>query len=220
MPLSPTRRQALLRFAEQNGAVIVEDDYDGEFRYEGSPIQALRNNRSEAHVCYVGSFSKCMFPSIRLGFLVPPPWALSALIKAKNATDWHSSIPIQAATARFIQDGHLARHIRRVRKIYHDRQRRLVDALEKRLGNVLRVVPSFYGMHVGALARMPLDCEAASRALAGRGIFIHSLDRYYAETPEQSGFVLAFAAADRQQLDLAVEALAEEVSRLMLHASH
>jgi len=211
MPLSPRRRQALLRFAERTGAVIVEDDYDGEFRYDGSPLEALRGQSSAAHVCYVGSFSKCMFPAIRLGFLVPPAWALPALIAAKNSTDWHSSVPIQAAVARFILDGHLARHIRRVRRTYRDRRELLLDLLEQRLGPHLTVVPSFYGMHIAALAREKIDCETVSRALSQRGILIHSLDRYFVGPPTQIGFVIAYAAADADELPLAVNALAEEV---------
>ena len=105
--MSPARRRALVRFAEQTSAVLVEDDYDGEFRYDGSPIEALRSHSSSGHVCYVGSFSKSMFPSLRLGFIVPPAWTLPALVAAKNSTDWHCSIPIQAAVARFILDGPL-----------------------------------------------------------------------------------------------------------------
>lgn len=211
MPMSPRRRRALLRFAELSGALIVEDDYDGEFRYDGSPIEALRSHASSSHVCYVGSFSKCMFPSLRLGFLVPPGWALPALVTAKNSTDWHSSVPVQAAVARFILDGHLARHIRCVRRIYRDRRELLLDLLDQRLGQQLRVVPSFYGMHVATLARKKIDCEAISRALSARGILIHSLDRYFVGPPAQTGFVIAYAAADSHQLRLAVDALADEV---------
>ena len=126
IPLSPLRRQALLDLARQTGAVIVEDDYDGEFRYGGSPLEALRGEASADHVFYVGSFSKCMLPAIRLGFLVAPRWALSALVAAKNASDWHCSSPIQTAVGGFIRDGHLARHIRRVRRIYLKRRDHLV----------------------------------------------------------------------------------------------
>jgi GntR family transcriptional regulator/MocR family aminotransferase len=215
MPMSPRRRQALLRFAEQTGAVIVEDDYDGEFRYDGSPIEALRSGASSGHVCYVGSFSKCMFPSLRLGFLVPPRWALPALVAAKNSTDWHCSVPVQAAVARFILDGHLARHIRRVRRIYRDRRELVLNLLDRSLGQHLTVVPSFYGMHIAALARKTIDCEAISQALSRRGILIHSLDRYFVDPPGQIGFVIAYAAADSRQLALAVNALAEEVGEFV-----
>jgi GntR family transcriptional regulator/MocR family aminotransferase len=152
-----------------------------------------------------------MFPSLRLGFLVPPSWAMPALVAAKNSTDWHCSVPVQAAVARFILDGHLARHIRRVRRIYRDRRELLLELLDQRLGQQLRVIPSFYGMHIAALAGRKTDCDAISRALSARGILIHSLDRYFVGPPTQSGFVIAYAAADSHQLRLAVDALADEI---------
>jgi GntR family transcriptional regulator/MocR family aminotransferase len=215
MPMSPRRREALLRFARQNGAVIVEDDYDGEFRYDGSPLEALRSSASASHVLYVGSFSKCMFPAVRLGFIVSPAWALRSLVAAKNSTDWHSSVPVQAAVAGFIHDGHLTRHIRRVRRIYRDRRERLIDLLERQLGDVLDVVPSFYGMHVTAIARDGIDCEAVSEALAQRGIMIHSLARYFLGPATPFGFVLGYAAADSAILEKSVDALAEAVAVTM-----
>lgn len=214
MPMSPRRRRALLRFAEQTGAVVIEDDYDGEFRYDGSPIEALRSLASSGQVCYVGSFSKCMFPSLRLGFLVPPSWALPALIAAKNATDWHCSIPLQAAVARFIVDGHLARHIRRVRRLYRDRRDLLLGLVDERLGQVFTAVPSFYGMHISLLARKELDCDAISHALARHGVLIHSLDRYFIGRVAEPGFVIGYAAADRDELKRAVNLLAKVVLEL------
>jgi len=213
MPMSGQRREALLRFARQNGAIIVEDDYDGEFRYDGSPLEALRGSTSANHVLYVGSFSKCMFPAIRLGFAVSPPWALPALVAAKNSSDWHSSVPIQAAVAAFINEGHLARHIARVRRIYRDRRARLLELVQERLDDALAIVPSFYGMHVAAIAREGIDGEAVSDALTKRGIMIHSLARYFLGTAARSGFIIGYAAADASVLETAVSAIAEEVAR-------
>ena len=211
MPMSPRRREALLDFARQNGAIIVEDDYDGEFRYDGSPLEALRGGTSASHVFYVGSFSKCMFPAIRLGFMVAPEWALPALIAVKNSTDWHCSIPIQAAVAEFIRDGHLTRHIRRVRRIYRDRRDHLISLLEQRLGDRLSVVPSFYGMHLTAIARGKIDCDAVSKSLARRGIMVHTLSRYFLGAETRSGIILGYAAADLDSLRITVRALAEEI---------
>lgn len=212
MPMSPRRREALLRFARHNGAVIVEDDYDGEFRYDGSPLEALRGITSASHVFYVGSFSKCMFPAIRLGFIVAPEWALPALVAAKNSTDWHCSIPIQAALAEFIRDGHLTRHIRRVRRIYRDRRDLLLTLLEQRLGDRLSVVPSFYGMHLTAITRDGIDCEAVSKDLARSGIMVHGLSRYFLGPQTRSGIILGYAAADFDSLRIAVEALARKLA--------
>jgi GntR family transcriptional regulator/MocR family aminotransferase len=211
MPMSSQRREALLAFSARNGALIVEDDYDGEFRYDGSPLEALRGAASMSQVFYVGSFSKCMFPAIRLGFIVAPEWALPALVAAKNAGDWHCSIPIQAAVAGFIHDGHLTRHIRRIRMIYRDRRYHLITLLQRRLGAALAIVPSFYGMHVATVARDGIDCEAASKALAARGIMIHSFARYFLGPPSKSGFVLSYGGADFTDLDAAIASLAAEL---------
>lgn len=211
MPLSPRRREALLALAQRTGAIIVEDDYDGEFRYGGSPLEALRGAASADHVFYVGSFSKCMLPAIRLGFLVAPGWALPALVAAKNASDWHCSTPIQMAVGAFIRDGHLSRHIRSVRRRYLDRRDHLIGLLKARLGNALMVIPSFYGMHLSAITDGCIDCEAVSNALATRGVMIHSLARYHLGPAERSGFIIGYAAVDLNSLEAATKALAEEI---------
>jgi len=211
MSMSPPRRRQLLEFAAQSGAVIVEDDYDGEFRYDGSPLEALRTAASSDRVFYVGSFSKCMLPSLRLGFVVPPRWAMTTLVAAKNSLDWHCSVPLQLAVSAFISNGHLGRHVRRLRHIYRERRDHLLATVRNELGETLQTIPSSYGMHVAGLVRSEIDCEAVSDALAERGILIHALDRYNLGPATRSGFVLSYASADLKALTAAVEALAEEL---------
>jgi GntR family transcriptional regulator/MocR family aminotransferase len=212
MSMSPTRRRELLELAAQTGAVIVEDDYDGEFRYDGSPIEALRTAVSSDRVFYVGSFSKCMLPSLRLGFVVPPRWAMGTLIAAKNALDWHCPVPLQLAVAEFIANGHLSRHVRRLRHIYRERRDHLVAMLREHVGEALQTIASSYGMHIAALATDGLNCEAVSQALLERGVHIHALDRYYLGPVTRSGFVLSYAAASAEALTKAVQALGEELA--------
>lgn len=212
MPMSPRRREALLAFSRRTGAVIVEDDYDGEFRYDGSPLEALRGTASASQVFYVGSFSKCMFPALRLGFIVAPEWALPALVAAKNSSDWHCSVPVQAALAEFIRDGHLTRHIRRVRRIYRDRRDYLLALLERHLGDTLHVVPSFYGMHLAAMAGDGIDCDAVSRNLAKDGIMVHSLSRYFLGPPTRDGIVLGYGAADFDLIRTTVQAITGQLA--------
>jgi len=219
MSMSPARRAALLRFAKRTGAVIIEDDYDGEFRYDGSPLEALRNNASSDQVFFVGSFSKCMFHSIRLGFVVPPRWAIRPLIMAKNGMDWHCATPMQAAVGSFILDGHLARHVRRVRRTYRERRAHLVELLESRLEGLFRVIPSYYGTHIAALATRDLDCEAISAALGRRGIMMHSVDRYFLGPVTSPGFIISYAAADLKAIEFAISALAEEAAQRLAQAS-
>jgi GntR family transcriptional regulator/MocR family aminotransferase len=211
MSMSPARRQALLQFARLNRAVIVEDDYDGEFRYDGTPLQALRTAASSDLVFYVGSFSKCMLPSLRLGFIVPPTWAMRTVVAAKNALDWHCSVPLQMAVAGFIKDGHLGRHVHRMRRIYRQRRDHVLALLKRDLNVKLRPIPSSYGLHVTATATEDIDTEAVSEALARRGILCHALTRYFMGPPSSSGFVISYASADESALDAAVAALAEEL---------
>ncbi|HEY8004784.1 MAG TPA: PLP-dependent aminotransferase family protein, partial [Phenylobacterium sp.] len=127
--MSQARRRALLELARARGAVIVEDDYDGEFRFDDAPIEALRGADAGDVVFYVGTFSKCMLPALRLGFVAAPQWAMPALVLAKNCQDWHCSTPLQLGVAAFIAEGHLARHVRRMREAYGARRARILEVL-------------------------------------------------------------------------------------------
>jgi len=204
--LSPRRRQALVEFARRRGAVLVEDDYDGEFRFEGSPLEALRTADSADVVFYVGTFSKCMLPALRLGFVVAPAWALPALIAAKNALDWHCSVPIQLAVASFIGDGHLARHVRRMREIYRARREHLLGLLSGELGAWLEPLPSFCGMHVAALARTDADLDGLAQTLLARRVRLHALSRYYLGAA-RAGLVIGYGAADLNDIGRGMAAL-------------
>lgn len=193
--LSMRRRRALLEFARRHGAVVIEDDYDGEFRFEGNPLEALRTSASADVVFYVGTFSKCMLPALRLGFVVTPAWALPALVAAKNSLDWHCSVPLQLTVASFIADGHLARHVRRMREIYRARRAHVLTHLGRELHEWLEPLPSSCGMHLAAVSRVPLDLEALSEALLKRNIRVHALGRYYLGRPGRQGLVIGYGAA-------------------------
>ena len=177
--LSARRRRALIDFARSHHAVIIEDDYDGEFRYEGSSLEALRTPASADVVFYVGTFSKCMLPSLRLGYIVAPPWAMDSLISAKNCLDWHCSTPVQLGVAGFIAGGHLARHVRKMRRIYKERREMVVGYLQENLAPWMAPIPSFYGMHVAAFARDALDLDVLAERLAQSKVNIHTLSRYH-----------------------------------------
>src|SRR5262249_46569690 len=116
--MSLRRRAELLEFAQKHRAIVIEDDYDGEFRFGGGPVDALQTLDRSGCVFYVGTFSKCLFPDIRLGFVVAPAWARRALIAAKVLSDFHSPAPSQDTLAAFIAEGHLASHVRRMRRGY------------------------------------------------------------------------------------------------------
>lgn len=198
--LSAKRRKALVAFARRNGAAIIEDDYDGEFRYEGTPVEALWSSDAAEHVFYVGTFSKCMLPALRLGFIVAPEWAMRTLVAAKNCLDWHTSTPIQLAVARFICEGHLARHVRKMREVYRGRRDCLLRALAEDLDRWLIPSPSFYGLHVAAVARAHVDLPRVAGALGQKNVKVHDLARYFLGVPTQAGMVLGYGVADLADL--------------------
>jgi GntR family transcriptional regulator/MocR family aminotransferase len=198
--MSQRRRQLLVEFARSRGAVIVEDDYDGEFRYDGSPLEALRAADAADVVFYVGTFSKCMLSALRLGFIVAPDWALRTLVAAKNCLDWHCSTPVQMGVAGFIAEGHLAHHVRKMRALYKQRRQLLLHTLEKELGPWLEPIPSFYGMHVAAAARCAADLEAVTEALARNNVKLHTFSRYYLGPQTQTGLIFGYGAVDLPQM--------------------
>ena len=152
--LSMRRRTALLEFARARGAVILEDDYDGEYRFGARPLDALQTLDRDGIVFYVGTFSKSLFPALRKGFIVAPPWAFEALVAVKHCVDAHSDGMAQAVLAAFIREGHLARHVRRMRGLYAERRAALLEGLRD-LSPWLTPIPSEAGMHLAARLRSP-----------------------------------------------------------------
>ncbi len=195
IPMAEARRAALIEFARKHGAVIVEDDYDGEFRYDGRPLQALHMSDASEFVFYVGTFSKCMLPSLRLGYLVAPKWAMPTLTAAKNCTDWHSSVQLQLSVAAFIAEGHLSRHVRKMRRVYKERGDFLVDALRRDFSDWLEPLPSRHGLHIGAFARHDVDVDAIAAELVQHGVMLQSFDRYSVQRNLPPGFVFGYGDA-------------------------
>jgi len=210
--MSARRRRALLEFARDTGAVVVEDDYDGEFRYDASPLAALRTPAAADRVFYVGTFSKCMLPSLRLGFVVAPEWALPSLIAAKNCLDWHCPTPLQTMVAAFIAEGRLARHVRRMRQVYQQRRDLLLAQLRARFARQLEPIASAYGMHISAFARGDVDVERVAQRLAQRGVKVHSLGRYYLGGDARPGLVFGYGAVDLGDIRRGMDALAEALT--------
>jgi GntR family transcriptional regulator/MocR family aminotransferase len=143
--MSLPRRLALLAWAERHDAAVVEDDYDSEFRYGGRPIEPLQTLDRSGRVIYVGSFSKTLLATLRLGFLVTPSSLVAAVRSAKYLADWHTPLPTQAALADFIDQGLFARHLRRMRMVYQRRHRQIVESLDDRFADHLKPVPSHSG---------------------------------------------------------------------------
>lgn len=169
--MSMRRRLALLEFARQHDAVVVEDDYDGEFRYGPGTLDALQTLDQDQRVFYVGTFSKCLFPALRKGFLVAPDWAFQSLAAIKRCSDAHCDALTQQVLAAFIQQGHLARHVRRMQRVYAERRERLIEALTGPLDPWLELLPSQAGLNLAARIRDPAleprILEAALTCLPG-----------------------------------------------------
>lgn len=167
--MSARRRAALLELAQKRRAIVIEDDYDAEFRYGDRPLDALQTLDRSSSVFYVGTFSKSLFPGIRLGFVVAPEWARRALGAAKQCADWHCCVLTQDTLAAFIEEGHLARHVRRMRSLYAARRAALLDGLRTHFSGWLDPVPSAAGLHLCALADASVDMEASSTRRGSAG---------------------------------------------------
>jgi GntR family transcriptional regulator/MocR family aminotransferase len=203
MTMSLPRRLALLEWADRHRAAIIEDDYDSEFRFGGRPIEPLHLLDKHGRVIYVGSFSKTMLPTLRLGFLVAQPSLRAALEEAKFLADWHSPLETQVAMGRFIADGLFARHVRRTRSIYQHRHELVVDLLTRSFGDVLEVVPSSVGLHVAALApqatvgRIETVVQRASQV----GVECQPLALHAAGDSARAGIVLGYGAIESEQIE-------------------
>ncbi|MCT7374551.1 PLP-dependent aminotransferase family protein [Chelativorans salis] len=190
------RRQALLAWADRNGAAVIEDDYDGEFRFEGRPLEPLQTLDTTGRVIYVGSFSKTMLPTLRLGFLVTPPSLRMAVQKAKYVSDWHTSTLEQAALARFIDDGGFARHVRRVGGIYRERREMIADAIRRDFADHLELIPSTLGLHLTAIARNATveQITGVWERAADAGVTVHRLAAFAVGETARPGIVLGYGA--------------------------
>ncbi|MBX6369488.1 MAG: PLP-dependent aminotransferase family protein [Rhodospirillales bacterium] len=205
--MSPRRRAALLDFARAHGVSVVEDDYDSEFRYAGRPLDALQTLDRAECVFYVGTFSKSLFPALRIGFVVPPPWARRALLAAKQLGDWHAPSLVQDTLADFIAEGHLARHIRKIRRIYGERRLSLLAALVRHCGGALEPIEGIAGLHLAARLRSPLRGSEVTMRAASVGIGLESLGRYSVSSRVDAlGFGYGLIRAE--EIDEAVRRLA------------
>ncbi|MBB5609244.1 MULTISPECIES: PLP-dependent aminotransferase family protein [unclassified Janthinobacterium] len=204
MPMSMARRHALLERARYLGAIIIEDDYDSAFRYEGRPTDSLQSMDRYGLVAHVGSFSKIMLPELRLGYVVLPLAIVQAVQTAKYLNDSHTASLGQHALAKFIQDGHLLRHIRRCHDIYAGRRERLQHWFDGALSPWFRLVPASAGFHVAALAQAPLDIAELLRRARLADISLYALSGFYHGPARHEGLFLGYGAIDKLDIDTAL----------------
>ncbi len=206
--MSLPRRRALLQWAQQSGAWVIEDDYDSEYRYAGRPLAALQGLDTDGSVIYIGTFSKVLFPSLRLGYLIVPPQFVEAFVAARALADRHSPTIDQAVLAEFMLEGHFTRHIRRMRALYASRRDALMAAAQHELHGLLSVAPTEAGMHaVGWLAEGHDDRVASARA-AAHGVEVPALSAYALEPLARGGLILGYSALTEAQIAAGVRRLA------------
>ncbi len=204
--MSAERRRQLLAFSKKRNCLIIEDDYGGELRTGGDPLQPLHSHDPE-RTFYVGTFSTSMLPSFRLGYLIAPGWALEPLIGAKRLGEWQSSSVIQAAAAAFIMDGHHSAHVARMRTLYADRKAAMIQAIDARFGGFLKPLPSSYGLHLSAIGNPAINWSSVSERARQDRIHVRPLSQFYEAEP-QSGLVFGIGAEPEERLRLAIERLA------------
>lgn len=219
--LSMARRLELLAWARKKNAWIVEDDYASEFRYGGRPLASLQGLDEGERVIYIGTLNKALFPGLRLGYAVIPHALLRPFVAARYLMDRQPSTLSQAVVAAFMDAGHFAAHIRRMRVLYKAQRDELVAALKRQLGADLTVTAPDQGMHLVAFTRRGLSDVAIERAGRQHGVVVRPMSRLYLAAPPRSALVLGFSGHARQTIGPAVERLARAVemqSRSTTHA--
>ena len=207
--LSLARRLALLEWAKRNQAIVVEDDYDGEFRYEGQPLESLQGLDTEGRVIYIGTFSRTIFSALRIGYLIVPHTLVAAFTAAKWLCDRHTPTLEQETLAEFIVSGMYERHLRRVRRRNAARRQALLDAIRKHLGQRVELSGDGAGAHV-VLWPQAHDSEQAivSRAEA-RGVGIYGISQYYLEIPSPLGLMLGYSRLNEHEIREGIRRLAD-----------
>ncbi|TDQ81058.1 GntR family transcriptional regulator [Dongia mobilis] len=212
--MSLKRRLDLLAWAREARAWILEDDYDSEFRYAGRPLAALRSLDADGRVIYVGTLSKLLFPSLRIGYLVAPPSLAQAFRRARAIVDDQPAMGVQPALAQFFADGHLAAHVRRMRKRYAHRQALLLAAAAHHFGDRIRLEPDAAGLHLVGQNRLKGRSDAAiSAELREAGLTVSPLSAYdvgpvQGNGPKRQGLMFGYAAVPEAMIEPGIAAIA------------
>jgi GntR family transcriptional regulator/MocR family aminotransferase len=205
--MSLSRRLELLAWARRTGATIVEDDYDSEYRYSGPPLPALQGLTQDVPVIYCGTFSKVMFPALRIGYAILPDTLVAPFRRAKWLTDRSTPSIEQAALADFLAEGHLERHVRRMRRLYGERRAALVDALQRHFGATIEILGEAAGMHVALRTSDPQFGQRAER----NKVQVVATQPYYFGKPRNDEYLLGFSA-------LSLHSIREGVRRIAARA--
>jgi GntR family transcriptional regulator/MocR family aminotransferase len=211
--MSLSRRLELLEWARENDAWILEDDYDSEYRYGGRPLSALQGLDNAGRVIYVGTFSKVLFPGIRLGYMVVPPGLSADFVAVRRSLDDQTPIAMQPVLTEFIQSGHFAAHIRRMRTLYSERQSVLLEALNEKLPDVLSAQPDDAGMHIVAdlTPKLALHDTEIARKVSKRKISVYPLSGFFIGPPNRNGLVFGYAGVEVRDIKSGVATLSKVI---------
>jgi GntR family transcriptional regulator/MocR family aminotransferase len=212
--MSLARRLALLEWARKAGALIFEDDYDSEYRYEGRPVPAMQGLDRNGLVLFAGSFSKVLFPSLRLGYLVVPPDLVDYFAATLSVTTRHAPLLEQAVLCDFMTAGHFGRHLRRMREIYAERLSVLLEGARENLAGLLEISGVEAGLQTAGFLQAGVDGESAAKVAAERNVNVIPLSRYARGKMEREGLQLGFAAVDVREIRRGVRELAVTLERL------
>ena len=190
--MTASRRFQLLNWAQASGAWVIEDDYDSEYRYETMPIASLQGLDRHSRVIYIGTFSKTLFPSLRLGYLVIPQDLVERFKTVRATMDICPPHLYQAVLADFIGEGHFSRHIRKTRLLYSERRTAVVDAIRSEFGDALEIVGADAGMHVAVMLPEGISDEKVAVRAAEEKLWLWPLSAAYVGQPRRQGFILGF----------------------------
>ena len=207
LPLA--RRLALLEWARRKNAVIVEDDYDGEFHYEGRPLESLQGLDADGRIVYIGTFSRTVFPALRIGYLIVPKSLVPAFTAAKWLNDLHSATLEQQTLAEFITTGMYERHLRRLRRRSTARREALLDAIHKNLGERVEVTGDGSGAHVVLWPKKRISEETVIARAASLGVGIYGISHCFLARPSRTGLMLGYARMNEKEIREGIRLLSE-----------
>jgi GntR family transcriptional regulator/MocR family aminotransferase len=217
--LAVSRRLALLTWAQANDSLLIEDDYDSEFRFDTSPLPALASLDDAGRVTYIGTFSKVLTPALRIGYLVAPPLLRERIGQMLDLTDEQVSWPLQQMLAEFISEGHLDRHVRRMRHQYAEKRQIVAQTLAP-IAHLARLRGLEAGLHayleLGANVNATLVAQLAQK----RNVIITLLDAYYLGTPDRSGLLLGYASLEIPDIIRGVTVLTEVIEQVAALSHH
>jgi GntR family transcriptional regulator/MocR family aminotransferase len=207
LPLA--RRLALLEWARRKNSVIVEDDFDGEFHYEGRPLESLQGLDTEGRIVYLGTFSRTVFPALRIGYLIVPKSLAPSFTAAKWLSDLHSATLEQQALAEFITTGMYERHLRRLRRRNTARREALLQAIHTYLGERVELTGDGSGAHVVLWPRKRISEDTVIARAASRGVGIYSTSQFFLARPSRTGLMLGYSRMNEKEIREGIRLLGE-----------